>query len=107
MSLLIEHGISGLTPFEYLKVVREVNKDDFARAEESFTRERKIGDQRCAEWEYNIIYKAEQRNYDMTFRELLFLRNNYACRFRIAVLTTLYQSHKVKMENILNTISFS
>lgn len=105
--LFIEHGIGGLSPFEYIKVLKEAKKEDFAGATENFTRERNIGDQRCAEFEYQLTAKAENKTVDVTFRELVFLRNNLACRFRIAVATVLYQSLKVKMENIMNTISFS
>jgi len=107
VSLMLEHGIGGLFPLEYINVIKELNKEDLDLATEDSTRERMIGDQRCAEWEYQLKRKGKNKNLDFTLIELVFLRNNYACRFRIWTLSSLYPNFGVKIEKIFNNISFS
>jgi len=100
--LLLEKGISDLSPMEYLKVIKEVNKKDFSKATENFIREGKVDEQDYVEFEYLIEYEGT----DITVRELLFLRNNYGCRFRFWMPAFLFEIRKVEIENLFNNISF-
>jgi hypothetical protein len=105
IQILIEHDISGLLPVHYLKIVKEANKEELSDTVDVFIEERKIGDVDCLEWEYK--YKqAEDIPLDVTFRELIFLRNNYACRIRFWFVSILSEFSKEKIENLLDNISF-
>ncbi len=100
--LLLEEGIMDISPIEYLKLIKEVNKKDYSEIIENFTRERKIDDQDCAEFEGTFNFEG----INMTFRELFFVQNNFGCRFRIWAPTVIFESRKVEIENLFNNIAF-
>lgn len=100
--LYLEEGVSDLSTMEYLKIIKEINKKEFSKATENFTRERKIDEQDYVEFEYLIEFEGT----GMTVRELFFLRNNYGCRFRFWTPVFIFESRKVEIENLFNTISF-
>jgi hypothetical protein len=100
--LLLEEGIMDISPIEYLKLIKEVNKKDYSEIIENFTREGKIDDQDCAEFEGTFNFEG----INMTIRELFFVQNNFGCRFRIWAPTVIFESRKVEIENLLNNISF-
>ena len=102
VALFLEEGVIGLSPIEYLKLFKEVNKKDYSKLIENFTREIKIDDQDCAELEG--IFEIEGINF--TFRELFFIRNNFGCRFRLWAPTVIFETRKIEIENLLNNISF-
>ncbi len=100
--LLMEEGVSDISPMEYLKVTKEANKKDYSESIENFTRERKIDEQDCAELESMFEFEGTK----LTFRELFFIRNNYGFRFRFWAPSIMYESRKVEIENLLNNIAF-
>ena len=100
--LTVEKNISGLSPMEYLKLIKEINKKDYSPGSAIFERERKIDEHACADSEHSI----EIEGIDMTFRELFFLRNNYGCRIRFWSPTVIYESRKPEIENMLDNIQF-
>ena len=63
---------------EYLKIIKEVNKKDFSNVTWNFTREREIDNQDCSEFGGSMEFEG----FDVTFRELLFIRNGYGNRLR-------------------------
>jgi hypothetical protein len=105
IQVLVEHNISDLPPLDYLKLIKEVNKKELSKIDENFTRERKIGEVDCIEWDYKFM-ETDYVKVTPAVRELIFLRNNYACRIRILTPTFLYMSEKVKIESLLDNISF-
>ena len=100
--LFLEEGIIDLSPMEYLKLIKEVNKKDYSEVIEKFTRERNIDDQDCAELEGTF----EIEGINFTFRELFFIRNNFGCRFRFWAPTVIFESRKVEIETLFNNIAF-
>ena len=107
ISIMIEHEISNLSPLEYYDLIKIVNKKEFAKAKENFSQPKKIDDQDCVEVEYNV--KAELvpgTELDVTFRELIFLRNNCACRIRLWFPTDFISIVTKNVDIILNNISF-
>jgi len=100
--LAVEKNISGLSPMEYLKLIKEINKKDYSTGITIFERERKIDEQACAESEHSFEFEG----VDLTMGELFFLRNNYGCRLRFWAPTVIYESRKSEIENILDNIQF-
>jgi hypothetical protein len=100
--LLLEEGVMDICPIEYFKLIKEVNKEHYSEIIENFTRERKIDDQDCAEFEGTFNFEGN----NMTTRVLFFIRNNFGCSFLICAPTVIFESRKVEIENLFNNIAF-
>jgi len=109
LAIALEKGPAarGLTPIDYVKVIKDLHKKKFeeTKYEELILIEEELNGLPTANWQYKMTGKTAGKEVPLQYREAVLLHNDYAVRVRCCTLPSLYEKYKPTFAEILGSVS--